>query len=119
MKEALSVPGEASGPRVCTEFGKRVFRAKNTHTQWMPAESKTGQDFSGVIRQRTPELKSGGGNITFFFSIQSIRTSEITWGEAFLIMDCQSADSLQSLLSACKGRLALKIQNTSSAFWEI
>lgn len=51
-----------------------VFREKDTHTQWMPAESKTGQYSSGLIRQWTHELKSGGGNMTFFFSILSIGT---------------------------------------------
>lgn len=48
---------------------------EHPHAQWMPAESKTGQDSSGLIRQRTPELKSGGRNITFFLSIQSIGTT--------------------------------------------
>ena len=47
------------------------------HTQWTPAESKTGQDSSGLIRQRTHELKSGGGNMTFFFSILSIGTTRL------------------------------------------
>ncbi len=50
---------------------------EHPHTQWMPAESKTGQDSSGLIRQRTHELKSGGGNMTFFLSIQSIGTTRL------------------------------------------
>lgn len=74
-----------------------VFGEKDTHTQWTPAESKTGQDSSGLIRRRTHELKSGGGNMTFFFSIllglYSL-ASEITWREVGPIMDCLRRDSL-------------------------
>lgn len=78
MSEVLSVPwGKQRNLGLHGVKEGKVFRGKNTHTQWMPAESKTGQDSSGLIRQRTPELKSGGGNITFFLSIQSIGTTRL------------------------------------------
>lgn len=93
--------GGSKGTLAGAVLGKEkteVYRGKNTHTQWMPAESKTGQDSSGLIRQRTHELKSGGGNMTFFSSLSVYRdyslASEITWREAGPIMDCQRRDSL-------------------------
>lgn len=77
----ISPLGEAKGTLACTVLGEgktEVFGGEgHPHTQWTPAESKTGQDSSGLIRQRTHELKSGGGNMTFFFSILSIGTTRL------------------------------------------
>lgn len=81
MCEVLSVPSEKQGNlglhsvREGKDGGPQGI--EHPYTQWMPAESKTGQDSSGLIRQRTHELKSGGGNMTFFLSILSIGTTRL------------------------------------------
>lgn len=81
MCEVLSVPWGKQGNlglRSVGEGKNGSLRGEgHPHTQWTPAESKTGQDSSGLIRQRTHELKSGGGNMTFFFSILSIGTTRL------------------------------------------
>lgn len=126
MCEVLSVPWGKQGSHglCCVWEGKELKfpREEHPHTKWTPAESKTGQDSSGLIRQRTHELKSGEGNMTFF-SILSIRTaltcfwnySERSWSDNGL----PEKRFTLVISSPCKGILALKIQNAFTTFWEI
>lgn len=81
MCEVLSVPLGKQGNLGLHNVGEgknvSLQGEEHPHTQWTPAESKTGQASSGLIRQRTHELKSGGGNMTFSFSILSIGTTRL------------------------------------------